>query len=121
MEAMRPKPRIPEWTVADRLRKARESAGISIVELSEMLDCSKQTIYNYEDNEWPRSRRWTMMRLWAWACDVDAGWIDPHLEGPPPWDRGPIKRKSSSACTNRGHFPHTALETFARPPLDRAA
>ena len=44
--SMQPNPAnpIPEWTVADRLRKARESADLSQAELAELTGISRRTI-----------------------------------------------------------------------------
>ena len=104
--------RIPEWTVSDRLRKARESAGLSHEELAELVGVSRSTIYNYESPEWDRDRRPQTIWLWAFACDVDPAWIDPRLDGPPPWDRGRVKRESLSACTSLTDFRQSRLTTL---------
>lgn len=98
--------RIPTWTVSDRLRKARESAGLTHDELAELVGVSRSTIYNYESPDWDRDRRPQTIWLWAFACDVDAAWIDPRLDGPPPWSRGRIKQESLSACTSLADFRH---------------
>lgn len=39
---------IPEWTIADRLRKARESAGLEQNALAADLGVSRNTVGNYE-------------------------------------------------------------------------
>lgn len=38
----------PEWTPADRLRKARESSGLKQQELAELTGISRASIVNYE-------------------------------------------------------------------------
>lgn len=37
-------------TIGDRIRKQRESVGISQTELAEKVNVSKQTLYKYENN-----------------------------------------------------------------------
>lgn len=107
--------RTPEWTVADRLRKARESAGLEQQELATMIDCSRQTVGNYENNNWDRTRRRATLRLWAWACGVDPAWIDPSLNGPPPFGGGSVMQESLSACINIEDFRHKPLGFCERP------
>lgn len=96
--------RIPEWTISDRLRKARESAGLTHEQLAATIGVGRSTIYNYESPLWTRGRRAQTLHLWAIACDVDPTWIDPDLNGPPPWDRGRAMRESLSACTSLADF-----------------
>lgn len=98
--------RIPEWTVSDRLRKARESAGLTHDQLAVAIGVGRSTIYNYESPLWTKRRRVQTLYLWAIVCDVDATWIDPDLNGPPPWDRGRAMRESLSACTSLADFRH---------------
>ena len=46
-----PAPRIPEWTVGDRHRKARKAAGISVTAMAESIGRTVRTITNYEADE----------------------------------------------------------------------
>ncbi len=39
---------VPAWTVADRLRKAREHAGLEQAQLATDLGVSRNTVGNYE-------------------------------------------------------------------------
>lgn len=41
---------IPEWTIGDRLRKARRTAGITRDELAADIGCSAKTLGNYEND-----------------------------------------------------------------------
>ena len=113
--------RIPEWTIADRLKKARETAGLEQAELARIIESSRNTISSYESNNYTRTRRRATLRLWAWACGVDPQWIDPSLDGPPPFGGGNVMQERVSACTYRGDFPQSPLGFFPRETLDRAA
>lgn len=100
MQAMNPAV-IPQWTIADKLRKARETAGLEQGDLADLIDASRSTISNYESNRYTKRRRRQTLRMWAWACGVEPTWIDPSLEGPNPGGGGSIRPVSQSACTNR--------------------
>lgn len=66
--------KVPTFTVGDRLRKAREDAGMTAVEFAKATDIARKTIYNYE-NEVTPPRRLTM-RMWALATGVDSHWLE---------------------------------------------
>lgn len=63
--------RVPQWTMADRLRKARESAGLEQGELAEAMGVSRQSISSAERGA-ARPRRLTV-RAWAMATGVAVG------------------------------------------------
>lgn len=64
---------IPRWTLGDRLRKAREYAGVSREELADDLDVTPRTISNYETDH-SRPRR-PVIRLYAMRCGVSFDWL----------------------------------------------
>jgi len=64
---------VPEFTVADRLRKARESAGFDQSEFARVAEISRTTIINYEHGR--RIPRAVYLRAWAIASGVDLEWI----------------------------------------------
>lgn len=39
---------VPEWTLADRLAKARTAAGLSQADIAELLDCSVGSVARWE-------------------------------------------------------------------------
>ena len=64
---------IPTWSQADRLRKAREFAGLEQTDLAEATGMSRATISNYErGNVAPRRAG---LNLWAMATGVPLKWI----------------------------------------------
>lgn len=63
----------PMWTLGDRLRKARESAGLSAGELAAELDVHRNTISGYENDRHTPSR--IVLRYIAMRCGVPLGWL----------------------------------------------
>jgi transcriptional regulator with XRE-family HTH domain len=64
---------VPEFTVADRLRKAREYAGLEQNELAERIGLGRTTISNYERGTTPPKR--PLLLSWAMATGVSLDWL----------------------------------------------
>jgi transcriptional regulator with XRE-family HTH domain len=64
---------IPEWTMGDRLRKAREDAGLSQTELATRMGVSRQTVSNAEVGA--REPLPITMRAWAQETSVPVEWL----------------------------------------------
>lgn len=62
----------PTWTVGDRLRKAREGAGIKVADMADRLGRERNTI-----TRWERATHAQMMviRLYALETGVSASWL----------------------------------------------
>lgn len=65
---------VPEFSIHDRLRKAREHAGLEQGALAERIDVSRQTVGNYELGRTPRPKK-LIVRQWALACGVNFDWL----------------------------------------------
>lgn len=65
-----------EFTLGDRLRKAREHAGLTVKEMGAVLGVSAGTVSAYENdlNKRPPSR--AVLVLWSQTTDVDLAWIE---------------------------------------------
>ena len=63
----------PVWTTGDRLRKARESAGIASAEMSSRLGVSRNTISNYEHDRTEPTL--STIRIWSQETGVSVGWL----------------------------------------------
>lgn len=78
---------VPEWTPADRFRKARLDAGLTQDELADRIGVTGNTIGNHETGSTTNYRR-IVVRQWAMACGVPAQWIitgiDPDQQVIPP-------------------------------------
>ena len=66
--------KIPVWSIADRLRKARETTGMDQIEFSTHSGISRTSITNYEQAK--REPKGLYLRAWAEATGVDIHWIE---------------------------------------------
>ncbi|MDT4944520.1 MAG: hypothetical protein QOH14_1253 [Pseudonocardiales bacterium] len=70
---------VPQWSMADRLRKARELTGLDQSDFAKELGISRNTVANYERGRHePRKivvRAWAMRTgvAWAWLVGSDPG------------------------------------------------
>ena len=64
---------IPEWTLADRLRKSLEHAGVTSAEMASYLEVHRNTVSNwiYGHARPPASA----VKLWAMRCGVPYEWL----------------------------------------------
>jgi len=87
---------IPQWTIADRLRKAREQAGLEQASLALELGVAKNTVSNYErGNVAPRR---PVLVAWAMATGVSLDWLCPRQDSNlQPTDLWSIRRGAGSA------------------------
>jgi transcriptional regulator with XRE-family HTH domain len=79
---------IPTWTLADRLVKARESAGKNQSQIADELGVGLRSIVRYEKGHHVPKR--AIVLAWAMATNVDPEW----LETGTPTD--PLTRRSVS-------------------------
>lgn len=66
--------RTPEWTLGDRLRKAREVAGMRQEDLAGALHISRTAIAGWENDKHVPS--WAAVKLWAELTGVDLAWLE---------------------------------------------
>lgn len=64
---------IPQWTLADRCRKAREHAGMDQRQLADAIGVARNTVVNYEHGH--RQPREIVLRAWAMATGVPLEWL----------------------------------------------
>lgn len=78
MRIVRPNniPVVPQWTFTDRLRKAREQAGMTQQDLATAIGVTKQTISRAERGDGITHR--TLLQ-WAAATRVPFDWINAGL------------------------------------------
>jgi len=88
---------IPEWTMGDRLRKAREDAGLSQVELAERIGISRNTVSSAELGD----RHPILVTLKAWAAEtgVPLEWLQTGRLEPVAGPNGRRGRKAQSASS----------------------
>jgi transcriptional regulator with XRE-family HTH domain len=66
---------IPTWTVGDRLRKARETAGLDQTELADAMGVSRRTVSTYEVGGEEITRKRIVLNAWALATGVSVEWL----------------------------------------------
>lgn len=66
--------RIPEWTLGDRLRKARELTGLGQREFASEIGVSHQTVTNAEKGH--RAVRKITLNAWQMRTGVDRHWLE---------------------------------------------
>lgn len=66
---------VPEWTVGDRLRKAREMAHMEKEQLADLIGVSRGTVANYESGA-TRHMKPIVLRAWAVATGASLHWIE---------------------------------------------
>lgn len=69
-----PHERIPQWTLGDRLRKARQTTGLTTREFAQKIGVSQATITNAE-NDHHAVRRITL-NAWSLATGVPLEWLE---------------------------------------------
>lgn len=108
--SIQPAAGVPQWTLGDRLRKARESAGLEQTELAQSLGASRKTIGNAERGQ--HQPRRSLVMAWALATNVPVRWLmtgespssgDDGDSQPlyTPWDSNP-EPSDSGPGSNRG-------------------
>lgn len=63
----------PQWTLGDRLRKARETAGLNQTQLADELEIARNSVGRYESGNYDPPR--TVIIAWALRTGVDFGWL----------------------------------------------
>lgn len=73
MEIVQENAVIPEWSLGDRLRKAREHAGLSQTRLGAEIGVSLASVMRYETGK--NIPRRPVLLLWALATGIDLNWL----------------------------------------------
>lgn len=62
-----------EWTLGDRLAKARRHAKLEQDDLAERIGVSRALISQWENDR--SEPRYSALRIWAAACDAPLQWL----------------------------------------------
>lgn len=76
--------RIPEFTVGDRLARARTTGGISVQQMAEALGVDRRTVGRYERSETVKR---TIIMAYALRTGVPVEWLETGKYTP--WDLNP--------------------------------
>lgn len=91
---------VPEWTVGDRLRKARESRGFDQAEFAAETGISRGTIGNYELGK-TGAYKPVYMRAWAMATGVSLKWLETGVGSGAPTPPTGVRQGELAALTER--------------------
>lgn len=73
---------VPNWTIGDRLRKALDYADISVQDMADYLEVSRNTVSSYIND---RGRApGAVLKLWAMRTGVPLEWLRTGAEPAPP-------------------------------------
>jgi transcriptional regulator with XRE-family HTH domain len=92
---------VPQWTLGDRMRKAREQAGLKQTELAAEIGIGRSTLINYEGDKADPPR--PVLVAWALRCAVPYEW----LTGEPIFRRRGASRKARSSTPGTRANPFT--------------
>lgn len=79
---------IPEFTIGDRLRKARELTGLDQVQFATEIDISRNTVGNYENGN-VKPRR-LALKAWAMRTGVPLEWLETGVASSSPDGGGSV-------------------------------
>lgn len=111
---------IPQFTIQDRLRKAREITGLDQAAFAAELGVSRTTISNYEAGGIERHRK-IVLNAWSLRSGVPVEWLETGIA---PDQNGPgegegLPRMDSNHQPSGYPFPQVA-EVIALPVSDAA-
>jgi transcriptional regulator with XRE-family HTH domain len=92
----------PEFTLTDRLRKAREHRGLDQGGLAALMGLSVRSIRNYEAGR--TTPRRPQLIAWAFATGVSFQWLERDAESP----RDGVDGGSADQCAVRDSNPEPA-------------
>lgn len=111
---------VPAWTLADRLRKARETSGMNQSTLGEVTGISRRSISSYESGEAQPKR--PQLIAWAMATGVPLRWLE---NGESPRQDGPDGGSSVSVLprldSNQQPSGYTEAQVISLPERTRRA
>ena len=64
---------VPEWSITDRLRKARELTGLDQTEFADLIGVSRGTVSSYERGADTHKRPYLL--AWAIGSGVSLEWL----------------------------------------------
>ena len=79
---------IPHFTIYDRLRKARETAGLDQKDLAERIGISRTSVSSYEAGRISKPRQ-IVLNAWSLATGVPVQWITTGIAPAPENDGAP--------------------------------
>lgn len=66
---------VPTFTLADRLGKALKHGGVSVQQMADHLEVSRNTVGNYINGRGKKDPDKATLMLWAERCGVSYRWL----------------------------------------------
>jgi len=111
---------VPEWTLGDRLRKAREFAGLHATQLADEIGIGRNSVSNYENGH-TKPRR-PVLQAWAMRTGVDYEWLVTGQATRPSVPAGEGAERAAAITFQAPDTPKGNSRTSARyAPLGAAA
>lgn len=113
--------RIPDFTVGDRLRRARQKTGLEQGPFAEEIGVSRGTVSNYERSDNVEGMKKPYLLAWALRTDVPIEWlVTGEAAAPTPPDDGAMLRKMAQqkragSRRRRGHITDWYVTKDAAP------
>lgn len=104
--------RVPQWDVADRMRKALRESDVGVQEIADYLGVARNTVSTWINGKIRPSTQ--TLRLWAMRCAVDYDWL---ATGQTPDELGPRPTLTSDdgEAANGGTRPPMWPTPITRP------
>ncbi len=69
-------PEVPQFDLADRMRKALRTSGLNQEEMADYLGVSRNTVSNWVNGHWSTPPKRAYLRLWALRTGVPLEWLE---------------------------------------------
>lgn len=89
-----PTKHVPEWTMADRMRKARTDAGYTAQEIADRIGISRKSVTNYENGDTKPLR--AILNAWAEVTGTYVEWLE---KGRAPFQEVGVNTSSRAATS----------------------
>jgi transcriptional regulator with XRE-family HTH domain len=100
MSELEPAGDVPEWDLADRMRKALRVAGIGPQEMADYLGVSRQSVGNWINGRVEPSLQ--TLRLWSIRTGVPLEWVLERELIPTPALQFKIRPSTTLTCRSKG-------------------
>ncbi len=106
---------VPEWDVADRMRKAARESHIGVQDMADYHGVSRTTVSTWINGRVSPSAQ--TLRLWAMRCGVPLDWLRSGTADTPP----PFLGGKGVECARRDSNPQPSDPKVLLTPMRRVA
>lgn len=79
--------RVPEWSLGDRLRKARNTTGMTVKQFAAHIGISPKSVNNAEGDK--HAVRKIVLNAWSLGTGISVDWLETGQTDPTSYDPGP--------------------------------